>query len=92
MSPTTKTVLFVTAGLVIVVILLNSQKRAAIGGTTNREDSSTAKSFFDFGAAVFNTAGKIIGPSNHPSDVDGPEDEYMGEGGYDTSGFRVYND
>jgi len=91
MSSGAKTALFVIAGLAVVLLVLNSQKRAAVGAT-NAHESSTASSFFQFGAAVSNLAGKIIGPSNHPDEIDGPEDEYMGEGGYDTSRFRTYND
>lgn len=89
MSTGGKTVLIVVAGLAVVLIVLSFQKKAAAVGAGNTEGGSTAKSLFDFGAAVTNLAGKIIGPSNHPDDTSDSE-EYTGPGGYDTSPYRVY--
>ncbi len=80
----------VVAGIAVIVLFVLSRQPVRAGATTSTgSGSSTAGLFFQFGTAVTNLAGKIIGPSNEGSDVDGPEDEYTGPGGYDTSSFRV---
>ncbi len=77
----------------ILLILVMSQQQAK--ASTSNKSTSNVYDIFSFGKAAVDLAGKIIGPSGpsgESTDIDGPEDEYTGEGGYDTSGFRVYND
>ncbi len=80
----------VVAGIAVIILFVMSRPSQRVGAS-NTDKVSNAGLFFQFGTAVTNLAGKIIGPSNDPesTDIDGPEDEYTGPGGYDTSGFRV---
>lgn len=89
MTSGAKTAILV-AGVAVIILFVLSRQPVRAGASTTK-DASSANAFFGFGTAVANLAGKIIGPSNHPEEtsIDGPEDEYTGEGGYDTSGFRV---
>jgi hypothetical protein len=74
----------------ILLILIMSQRQAR--ASTQNKSTSNVFDLFAFGKAAIDLTGKIIGPGGESTTIDGPEDEYTGEGGYDTSKFRVYND
>ena len=71
------------------ILLILVMSRQQVKASTSNSSTSNVYDIFSFGKAAVDFAGKIIGPGNgDSSDVDGPEDEYTGPGGYDTSGSR----
>lgn len=71
------------------ILLILVMSRQQVKASTTNKSTSNVYDIFAFGKAAVDFAGKIIGPGGSEStDIDGPEDEYTGPGGYDTSGSR----